>query len=99
MLLKHTMSFKYLRTEIDRKDLRNLTTCMKGNIMGKVRDNPRISSPQIAADLKADYNIEVTPQTARNVITKAGYNGRAASKKPCINLCNGESASSLQRSI
>ncbi|GBN52483.1 hypothetical protein AVEN_14653-1 [Araneus ventricosus] len=65
------------------------------NIMGKVQDNPRISAPQIADDLKADYKIEMTPQTVRNTITKAGYNGRAASKKPC----NGESASSLQRSI
>ncbi|GBN98997.1 hypothetical protein AVEN_201068-1 [Araneus ventricosus] len=69
------------------------------NINGKVQDSPRISAPQIAADLKADYSIEVTPQTERTVITKSGYNGRAASKKPCINLCNGESASSLQRSI
>ncbi|GBN50065.1 hypothetical protein AVEN_163976-1 [Araneus ventricosus] len=64
--------------------------------MGKVQDNPRISAPQIADDLKADYKIEMTPQTVRNAITKAGYNGRAASKK---DLCNGESASSLQRSM
>ncbi|GBM55603.1 hypothetical protein AVEN_42333-1 [Araneus ventricosus] len=49
--------------------------------MGKAQDNPQISAPQIAADLKADYNIEVTSQTVRNVITKAGYNGRAARVK------------------
>ncbi|GBM69652.1 hypothetical protein AVEN_124438-1 [Araneus ventricosus] len=30
---------------------------------GKVQDNPQRSAPQIAADLKADYNIEVAPQT------------------------------------
>ncbi|GBM83070.1 hypothetical protein AVEN_38060-1 [Araneus ventricosus] len=45
--------------------------------MSKVQDNPQISAPQIAADIKADYNIEVTPETERNAITKAGFNGRA----------------------
>ncbi|GBM81500.1 hypothetical protein AVEN_232168-1 [Araneus ventricosus] len=50
--------------------------------MGKVQDHPRISDPQVAADLKTDYNNEVTPRPVRKVI-KAGYNGRAARKKPC----------------
>ncbi|GBO22759.1 hypothetical protein AVEN_78415-1 [Araneus ventricosus] len=53
----------------------------------------------IAADLKADYNIDVTPQTARNIMTEADYNGLAASKKLCMNLCNGERVLSFQRSI
>ncbi|GBL74054.1 hypothetical protein AVEN_230962-1 [Araneus ventricosus] len=52
--------------------------------MGRVQDNPRLSAPQIAADLKGDYNIEVTPQTARNVITKTSYNARAANGRVMV---------------
>ncbi|GBM03334.1 hypothetical protein AVEN_256883-1 [Araneus ventricosus] len=69
--------------------------------MGKVQDNPQISAPQIAADLKADYNIEVTPQMGRKVITKAGYKGCVACKKPLYKSLSSllSEKTSLQRSI
>ena len=45
----------------------------KRNIIRQVRENPRISAPQLAADLMVSYNIKVSTQTVRNVLKKSGY--------------------------
>ncbi|GBO11849.1 hypothetical protein AVEN_132285-1 [Araneus ventricosus] len=93
ILLKDTVSFKNLRRDRSQTPPK-LNHLHQRNIMDNAQDNPRISDPRVAADLKADYNVQVKPQTVRNLIIKTSYNGRAVRKTPCINLCNEENASS-----
>ena len=53
-----------------------------------VKNNPRISAPKLTSDMWERFGKKVNPETVRNVIRKAGYNGRAARKKPYISEVN-----------
>lgn len=54
-------------------------------IVRKIKCEPRLSAPKLAADVFSTYGKNVHPQTIRRVIQSEGYNGRVARKKPFIN--------------
>lgn len=57
-------------------------------IMRKVREDPKISAPLLAAEMAAEGGRSVHPETIRRVIREKGYNGRVARKKPFISEIN-----------
>lgn len=61
---------------------------LKTKIVRQIKINPKISAPKIAADIAGTDNVQVAPQTIRNVLKKHGYNGRVARKKCWVSKAN-----------
>lgn len=57
-------------------------------IFRKVKVNPFISAPKLREQVKEEFGKEVTAQTIRNYVHKAGLRGRSARKKPLISKRN-----------
>lgn len=57
-------------------------------IIREVKKNPRISAPNIASIISESQNAQLNPQTIRNTLKKAGYNGRNARKKGLVSKAN-----------
>ncbi|GFT77096.1 hypothetical protein TNCV_1099681 [Trichonephila clavipes] len=55
-----------------------------------VKIGPKISAPKIAASTSNTLGRSVSAETVRRVLRKAGYNGRAARKKPLIGKRNSQ---------
>ena len=68
--------------------LKKLTTREEHSIARKVKDNPRLSAPKLAAEVQTEYGKQVSAQTIRKIVKSYGYNGRVARKKPLINKRN-----------
>lgn len=83
----------FLRTgrveKIQRKGQKpKLTRRHKSHILREIRKNPQKSAVNLAADLKKNFAVIVTPQTVRNYIRKLGFNSRVAARKPFISKLN-----------
>ncbi|GFU88900.1 transposable element Tcb1 transposase [Trichonephila clavipes] len=57
-------------------------------VINQVKIDPKISAPKIAASTFNTLGRSVSAETVRRVLRKAGYNGRAARKKPLIGKRN-----------
>lgn len=57
-------------------------------IINKVKLNPKVNAPTIAADIGTSENKKVSPETIRNVLRRANYHGRVARRKPWISKIN-----------
>ena len=57
-------------------------------IVREIAQNPKLSAPKIADSLAQNANIEVSPQTVRNVLREKGYRGCVARKKSFISAKN-----------
>lgn len=68
--------------------LKKLTTREEHSIARKVKDNPRLSAPKLAAEVQTEYGKQVSAQTIRKIVKSYGYNGHVAHKKPLINKRN-----------
>ncbi|GFY23432.1 HTH_Tnp_Tc3_2 domain-containing protein [Trichonephila clavipes] len=53
-------------------------------VIHKVKIDPKISAPKIAASTSNTLGLSVSAETVRRVLRKADYNGRVARKKPLI---------------
>uniref|UniRef100_A0A034VZC4 Transposable element Tc1 transposase n=1 Tax=Bactrocera dorsalis TaxID=27457 RepID=A0A034VZC4_BACDO len=60
----------------------------KQHIVRKVKKDPKISSTQIAAEVKNEFGKDIHAMTVRRVLHSAGYNSRVARKKPLISSRN-----------
>jgi len=67
---------------------KKLTDREEAEIVRKVKKNPRLSAPELKAELFADHGKTVSAQTVRRTIKKQGYNGRVARKKPLLSERN-----------
>ncbi|GFW74057.1 HTH_Tnp_Tc3_2 domain-containing protein [Trichonephila clavipes] len=56
----------------------------------RVKIDPKISAPKIAASTSNTLGRSVSAETVRRVLRKAGYNGRVARKKPLIGKRNSQ---------
>ncbi|XP_044313067.1 histone-lysine N-methyltransferase SETMAR-like [Drosophila rhopaloa] len=61
-----------------------LTEREEAEIVRKVKKNPRLSAPELKAELFADHGKTVSAQTVRRTIKSHGYNGKVARKKPLL---------------
>lgn len=57
-------------------------------ILREIKKNPKINATVLTKQLEHDLNINVTPQTVRNVIHSNDYHARSARKKPHISKKN-----------
>ncbi|GFY19746.1 transposable element Tc1 transposase [Trichonephila clavipes] len=57
-------------------------------VIHQVKIDPKISAPKIAASTSNTLGRSVSAETVRRVLSKAGYNGRVARKKPLIGKRN-----------
>ncbi|KAH8270914.1 hypothetical protein KR026_004632 [Drosophila bipectinata] len=57
-------------------------------IVRKVKENPKLSAPKIAAEVEEEMGKKCCPDTIRNVLHKHHLNGRVARKKPFISKKN-----------
>ena len=75
----------------DRLDLRQqsrrpkvLTAREENYVIRKVKRNPRLSAPKIAAQLELEIGKKVHPETIRRVLRGANFHGRVARNKPFL---------------
>jgi transposase len=64
------------------------TTRQDRLIIQHMERNPRLSVPKLEAELKTNYQLEVSKTTIRKRLNKAGYHGRRPSKKPWLSTRN-----------
>ncbi|XP_065363321.1 uncharacterized protein LOC135956697 [Calliphora vicina] len=57
-------------------------------IVRKIRQNPKLSAPKLATEVKNELNKTCSAETIRRVLRKHDFNGRVARKKPFINKKN-----------
>lgn len=57
-------------------------------ILNAIKADPKKSAPKIRDELLQGTATSVNPQTIRNVLHKAGYNGRVPRRKPLISPVN-----------
>ncbi|KAK9302684.1 hypothetical protein QLX08_005408 [Tetragonisca angustula] len=57
-------------------------------ILEVIGSEPKTIALNLANMIDNDYVIKIVPQTIRNVLKNAGYNGRTARKKPFISMIN-----------
>lgn len=69
---------------------RKLSTKEERKIVRKVKQNPKITSTQIAAEVKEELGKEIHPKTVRRTLHRAGYSSRVARRKPHISKVNQE---------
>jgi len=69
---------------IKQKGQHKKLTDREAEIVRKVKKNPRLSAPELKAELFDDHGKTVSAQTVRRTIKKQGYNGRVARKKPLL---------------
>lgn len=67
---------------------KKLTPREETEIVRKIKINPRLSAPQLTAELFADHGKIVSAQTVRRTIKKRGFNGRVARRKPLLSERN-----------
>lgn len=60
----------------------------RSQIVRKVKKNPRISSTQIAAEVKEEMGKDIHPITVRRTLHEADYRSRVARRKPLISKAN-----------
>lgn len=77
---------------IDSKDKtgapKKLSIREQRNIVLKVQQNPKLSAPKLAQEVKTVFNKEVSASTIRNILRQNGFNGRVSRKKPYVNALN-----------
>jgi len=57
-------------------------------VIRKVQVDPKITSSQIAAEVKNEFGKEVHPMTVRRALHEANYHNRTAKRKPLISEVN-----------
>lgn len=57
-------------------------------IVRQIKANPRTSVPKLTTEVSGRIGKSISIETVRNVLRKAGFNGRVARKKPFINSVN-----------
>ena len=62
--------------------LKKLTTREKHSIARKVKENPRLSAPKLAAEVQTEYGKQYLH---KQIVKSYWYNGRVAHKKSLIN--------------
>lgn len=67
---------------------RKLTERERVQVVRKVKVDPKITSTQLAANIKEDFGKDVHPKTVRRMLHEAGYNSRVARRKPLISATN-----------
>lgn len=65
-----------------------LTDRDKRKVTKIVKKYPKVTSTEIAAQMKSENKVEVHPITIRRVLKSAGYNSRVARRKPLISKIN-----------
>ncbi|KAL7736041.1 hypothetical protein ACLKA6_003779 [Drosophila palustris] len=65
-----------------------LTDQENSQIVKKIKKDPRITSTQIAAEVKEEFGKDVHPMTIRRVLHEADYNSCVARRKPLISPIN-----------
>lgn len=61
---------------------------LRNAIIREVKVNPRISAPKIATNVAGSVNVNITPQTVRNVLHRRGYHGRVSRRKFLVTKVN-----------
>lgn len=74
--------------KIKKSKKKKLTATDERWIIRKVKENPTISAPKIATDLKFYLKKEVSDSTIRRVLRKNDFHGRVARNKPLIKKHN-----------
>lgn len=89
----HSSVYKIIKKYINTGDLppkprsgrpKMLSSRQERSIVSKIKANPHLSAPKIAAALENTENVSVSTQTVRNTLKHAGYHGRSTRKKPFI---------------
>ena len=65
-----------------------LDTRDKRNIIWKIKKDPILSAPKLAAEIFNKTGKKVHPQTIRRTLKESSYNERVARKKPYVNEAN-----------
>lgn len=53
-----------------------------------MKNNPRLTAPQIAGQMNEEWNKQVSPQTIRRTLKSDDFNGRVARRKPNVSEVN-----------
>ncbi|GBP11148.1 Transposable element Tcb1 transposase [Eumeta japonica] len=67
---------------------RALTDRESKQIVRKVKENPKKTSTEIAAEVKHEFGKAIHPMTVRRVLHEANYSARVARRKPLVSLIN-----------
>lgn len=67
---------------------KKLTDHNERYLMCQVKANPRLNASELAKMSSEQLNIDVTPQTVRNMLHKQDFHARIAKKKPYISKKN-----------
>ncbi|XP_053946636.1 uncharacterized protein LOC128855611 [Anastrepha ludens] len=67
---------------------RKLTERERAQVIRKVKRDPKITSSQVAAEVKAEIGKYVHFKTVQRVLHEAGYNSRVARRKPLTSAIN-----------
>ncbi|XP_035229666.1 uncharacterized protein LOC118201636 [Stegodyphus dumicola] len=73
-----------LENQAERGRKKILSSAAERRIVHKVRIDPTISAPKIAASTSETVGKSVSAETVRRILRRAGYNGRKALKKPSL---------------
>ena len=65
-----------------------LSSRERTQVLRMVKVNPKISSTQIAAEVKQDFGKDIHPITVRRALHEANYYSRIARRKPHISKAN-----------
>ncbi|XP_035213156.1 uncharacterized protein LOC118187082 [Stegodyphus dumicola] len=77
-----------LENQAERGRKKILSSAAERRIVHKVRIDPTISAPKIAASTSETVGKSVSAETVRRILRRAGYNGRKALKKLFISKIN-----------
>lgn len=67
---------------------KKLTYRDERSVLRMVREQPRTSAPQIAAQVEKETGKHVSSECIRRTLRKRGYNGRVPRKKPLVSTTN-----------
>lgn len=67
---------------------KKLSAREESSIVRKIKINPKLSAPKLAAEVREEFSKTVNPQTIRNCLHRVGYNGRVMRRKPLISEKN-----------
>lgn len=84
-IIKRYKDGNQVSNKVKRRSDKKLTASDERWILRKIKEDPTISAPKIAADIEKYLGKKVSDSTVRRVLRKNNYHGRIARNKPFIN--------------
>lgn len=87
-VIKHYISTRKIEPETRVGRPKKFDARQERIIVSTVNGNPMGSAVKLCQELQQSFKKKICPQTVRNVLNKAGYNGRVPRRKPFISKVN-----------